>query len=132
MEAIMSEIADKVKASPDYPADFDEYVDIESGLKRVAGSAKIYVKILNSFLSSEEFDKLTANLTAGDIETAAMTAHGIKGMSGNLSLTKLYTETVALESNLKKGVHEPAEKEAFDAIADKTRKYLGILLAAIA
>jgi HPt (histidine-containing phosphotransfer) domain-containing protein len=128
----MSEIADKVKASPQYPPDFDEYIDIESGLKRVAGSAKIYVKILNSFLATEELDKLTANLAAGDVEAAATTAHGIKGMSGNLSLTKLYNETVAFEAKLKQGAYEPAEKEFFDAIAEKTRAYLKILLDAIA
>ena len=128
----MSELSDKVKASPQYPSDFDEYVDIDSGLRRVAGSAKIYVKILNSFLASEELDKLTANLAAGDIEAAAATAHGIKGMSGNLSLTKLYNETVTFEANLKRGAYEPAEKERFDAIAEKTREYLKILLDAIA
>ncbi|MDR2356426.1 MAG: Hpt domain-containing protein [Clostridiales Family XIII bacterium] len=128
----MSDLTDKVKASPQYPSDFDEYVDIESGLRRVAGSAKIYVKILNSFLATEEFDKLTANLSAGDIEAAAATAHGIKGMSGNLSLTKLYNETVAFEARLKQGICEPAEKERIDAIAEKTRAYLKILLDAIA
>ncbi|MDR2132651.1 MAG: Hpt domain-containing protein [Clostridiales Family XIII bacterium] len=128
----MSEIADKVKASPQYSAEFDEYIDIESGLRRVAGSAKIYVKILNSFLATEEFDKLTANLAAGDIEAAAATAHGIKGMSGNLSLTKLYNETVSFEAKLKQGVCEPAEKETLDAVVEKTREYLKILLEAIA
>ncbi|MDR1573126.1 MAG: Hpt domain-containing protein [Clostridiales Family XIII bacterium] len=128
----MSEIADKVKASPQYPADFEEYIDIDSGLRRVAGSAKIYVKILNSFLATEELDKLTGNLAAGDIEAAAATAHGIKGMSGNLSLTKLYNETVSFESKLKQGVYESAEKETFDAVAEKTREYLKILLDAIA
>jgi HPt (histidine-containing phosphotransfer) domain-containing protein len=132
MEANLSEIADKVKALPEYPADFGDYIDIDSGLRRVAGSAKIYVKILNSFLATEELNKLTANLAAGDIEAAAATAHGIKGMSGNLSLTKLYNETVAFEGKLKQGGYEPADKEVFDAIADKTRNYLNILLAAIA
>jgi HPt (histidine-containing phosphotransfer) domain-containing protein len=128
----MSEISDKVKASPQYPSDFDEYIDIESGLRRVAGSARIYVKILNSFLATEEFDKLTDNLAAGDIETAAATAHGIKGMSGNLSLTKLYDGTVSFEAKLKQGVYEPAEKETLDAVTRKTREYLKILLDAIA
>jgi HPt (histidine-containing phosphotransfer) domain-containing protein len=128
----MSEIADKVKASPQYPSDFEEYIDIDSGLRRVAGSARIYVKILNSFLAAEELDKLTANLAAGDIEAATATAHGIKGMSGNLSLTKLYNETVTFEGRLKQGVYEPAEKAVFDAIAEKTRDYLKILLDAIA
>jgi HPt (histidine-containing phosphotransfer) domain-containing protein len=132
MEVDMSEISDKVKASPEYPADFDEYVDIESGLRRVAGSARIYVKILNSFLATEELNKLTANLAAGDIEAALATAHGIKGMSGNLSLTKLYSETVSFEDALKRGAYEPAGKEAFDAIAEKTKAYINILLAAIA
>ncbi|MDR1247031.1 MAG: Hpt domain-containing protein [Clostridiales Family XIII bacterium] len=127
----MSEISDKVKASPQYPSDFDEYIDIESGLKRVAGSVKIYIKILHSFLATEELDKFTANLAAGDIEAATATAHGIKGMSGNLSLTKLYNETVAFETKLKQGVYESADKETFDAIAEKTSAYLNIMLAAI-
>jgi HPt (histidine-containing phosphotransfer) domain-containing protein len=128
----MSEIADKVKASPQYPSDFEDYIDIESGLRRVAGSAKIYAKILNSFLATEEFDKLATNLDAGDIETAAATVHGIKGMSGNLSLTKLYNETVSFEVKLKQGVYEPAEKDTLDAVTAKTREYLKVLLDAIA
>jgi HPt (histidine-containing phosphotransfer) domain-containing protein len=128
----MNEISKKVKASPQCPPDFDEYIDIESGLKRVAGSTKIYIKILNSYLAAEELNKLADNLAAGDIEAAATTAHGIKGMSGNLSLTKLYNETVAFEAKLKQGICNPAEKERFDAIAEKTREYLKILLDAIA
>jgi hypothetical protein len=53
-------------------------------------------------------------------------------MSGNLSLTKLYNETVSFEGKLKQGAYESAEKDTLDAIAEKTREYLKILLDAIA
>jgi HPt (histidine-containing phosphotransfer) domain-containing protein len=127
----MSEVADLVKSSAQYPADFEEYVDIEGGLKRVAGNKNIYVKIMKSFLASEELNRLRENLDNGDAAAAAISAHGLKGMSGNLSLTKLYERTITFEGQLKQGVCDAAAGEEFFAIAEKTKEYIGFLLGAL-
>jgi HPt (histidine-containing phosphotransfer) domain-containing protein len=113
------------------PGDFAEYVDVASGLKRVAGNQNIYIKILKSFLASEEPAKLKDQTAGGDIAAAAATAHGIKGMSGNLSLTKLYDMTVAIEGQLKQGSFEPETRELFFATLEKTNEYIGKLLASV-
>ncbi|MDR3296000.1 MAG: Hpt domain-containing protein [Clostridiales Family XIII bacterium] len=127
----MSELLDLIKASAQYPADFEEYVDVDSGLRRVAGNKKIYIKIMKSFLDSAEFENLRNNLSSNDILAAAATAHGLKGMAGNLSLTKLYQQTVDLEGQLKQGVYDPAAGASFYGLADKSKEYIRVLLAAI-
>ncbi|MDR1571781.1 MAG: Hpt domain-containing protein [Clostridiales Family XIII bacterium] len=112
------------------PGDFAEHVDVASGLKRVASNQNIYVKILKSFLASGEPAKLKEQTDSGDIAAAADTAHGIKGMSGNLSLTKLYEATVALEGQLKQGSFEPGTRDLFFASLERTNECLRLLLAA--
>lgn len=127
----MADIAETVRTSEQFPADFGAYVDVESGLKRVAGNQGIYVRILKSFLNSEEFEKLQTAADSGDVQAAALVAHGIKGMSGNLSLTQLYNDTVAFEGPLKQGVCDPAAKDAFFETLEKTKTYIGVLLEAV-
>ena len=106
------------------PGDFRDYIDVESCLKRVAGNQAILIRLLKSFLDNGTVEQLMTQISRGDIDGAAMTAHGIKGISGNLSLTGLYNNVVELESQLKQGKAEGALMDEFLATSEKTRKYL--------
>jgi HPt (histidine-containing phosphotransfer) domain-containing protein len=110
------------------PSDFNEYVDAGEGLKRVAGNQGIYVRLLRSYLASPEFDKLKEQAANGDIEGAAATAHGIKGIAGNLSLAKLYNITIEFEGQLKQGTFEEGTSELFFQAHEKTKEYVTTLI----
>ena len=79
----------------------EKYVDIEAALGRLAGNRKLLDSLLNKFASGPSFDNLKNEIAAKDYAAAASTAHAIKGMAGNLSMTGLYALIVELEQQLK-------------------------------
>lgn len=78
-----------------------KYINAEDALKRLGGNAGLYKKLLQSFLSKNDLELLRSQLEENDIAAAAMTAHSIKGVSANLSLTELSTISATLEKQLK-------------------------------
>ncbi|MDR2357110.1 MAG: Hpt domain-containing protein [Oscillospiraceae bacterium] len=107
--------------------DKNVYIDAEDGAKRVGGNMALYKKLLTRFAESNYLESLTAELGSGDIEGAANMAHTIKGVSANLSLTKVNEISAALESALKNGKpHEDLYAELKTA-ADATIKEISSL-----
>jgi HPt (histidine-containing phosphotransfer) domain-containing protein len=77
------------------------YVNVEEGMKRVMNNAKLYVKLLTKFKTDTNLDKLLAGLEAQDYEKAQVAAHTIKGVAGNLSLSELFAQALAVETQIK-------------------------------
>ena len=82
-------------------ADDVVYINIEEGVKRVMNNAKFYAKMLNKFKADPSFNDLNAALTAEDMGNAQVSAHTLKGLSANLSLTELFKQTLELETQIK-------------------------------
>jgi two-component system sensor histidine kinase/response regulator len=80
-------------------------ISIESGLKRVGGNKKLYLKLLSQYRASQEdaVEEIRAALQGGDVETATRLAHTVKGVSGNLGAEALYDVSAALEKAIKEG-----------------------------
>ena len=62
----------------------------EEGLKRCVNKEDFYLRMVNSALKGDQMEQLTAALQAKDLDKAFETAHTLKGVFGNLSLTPLY------------------------------------------
>jgi HPt (histidine-containing phosphotransfer) domain-containing protein len=89
------------------------YINFEEGLNRVMNNTKLYVRLLTKFKADTKFGELSAQLEAGDYENAQVTAHTIKGVAANLSLTELFEKIRDLESKIKEKAVQP---EALDAV----------------
>lgn len=68
----------------------DNGVDTKGTLNRFAGSEELYVKFLNKFLDDETFAGIKPAFDSNDKEMALNTTHTLKGVSGNLGMTRLY------------------------------------------
>ncbi len=71
----------------------------KDGLNRFMNKAALYEKMLKKFPAAANDQEVLSFLEAGDLDTAVAHAHTLKGLTGNLSLTPLftaYTEIVAL------------------------------------
>ena len=90
-----------------------EFINLEEGLGRVRNNKKLYKRMLSLFLASDQFVALEDALAAGDFAHAADVAHGIKGMSGNLSLNAVYETSTELTEQLRKGAPDPAMLAAY-------------------
>ena len=107
----------------DYSDKRIDYIDIDDALKRVRGQKAIYVKLLKSFLATKDFAALEAAIEEKDYKKASETAHSIKGITGNLSLTKLFEESAALMLKLKDDVFDAEQLDRFRDTLVKTKNY---------
>jgi HPt (histidine-containing phosphotransfer) domain-containing protein len=98
-----------------------QYIDLESALGRVRGNKKLYRRMLGLFTQSKEFAALEDSLAAGDLNAAAGYAHSIKGMTGNLTLTKLFETSTALMNELRQGQMVAESIAAYRDALEKTK-----------
>ncbi|MDM8568250.1 ATP-binding protein [Thiotrichales bacterium HSG1] len=78
-------------------------IDIKSGMNRLGQNYQLYVKLLQGFYNSyhDVIKKIHDLLEQEKITEAIYMLHSIKGVSGNLSITKLYEISGSLETALK-------------------------------
>ncbi|MBF0226105.1 MAG: response regulator [Desulfobacterales bacterium] len=78
-------------------------INIEAGIKRVAGNQKLFFKLLKEFYSSyiNLVDNVKKHLTKNELEKARILIHTIKGVSGNLSADRLHNISKELELCIK-------------------------------
>lgn len=76
-------------------------IDYNEGVKRFSGNAAIYEKFLLKFLDDTTFEELDQAMQNRDYGTAFSAAHTLKGVTGNLSMNRLYEELVAFVEMLR-------------------------------
>lgn len=75
--------------------------DVSVGLSRCMGNEALYLRLVSTIPSEEHFSKLKDSIEAGDLAAAFENAHALKGVTGNLSLTPLYTPLVEITELLR-------------------------------
>lgn len=68
----------------------DAGIDISEALGRFMGNENMLERFLDKFLKDPNYEKLVAALEADDPEAALAASHTLKGVCGNLSMTKLF------------------------------------------
>jgi HPt (histidine-containing phosphotransfer) domain-containing protein len=98
------------------------YVNIDEGIKRVMNNAKLYAKLLGKFKTDTNFAELVAHLSAGDLEKAQVSAHTLKGLAANLSLTELFERIRDLESQIKERTVQDGALDMIKSVYEETVK----------
>ncbi len=89
-------------------------IDYDRAVKRFMGKAHIYEKVLGDFLDDTALELALAAYDAGDMQGLFECAHEIKGVSGNMDMTRLYRAACDLVELLREGaVSDDARKAAF-------------------
>ena len=65
-------------------------IDVEDALARLMGSEALLERLLGKFLDDASFAALEAAIDAHDVQAAIDASHTLKGVAGNLSLTRVY------------------------------------------
>ena len=63
----------------------------EEGLKRCVNNESFYLRMVKMIPGDPNFQKLFDAVEAGDLDTAFEAAHALKGSTGNLSLTPIFS-----------------------------------------
>lgn len=78
-------------------------IDTQTGLTMTGGKPEFFVKMLTKFANSyaEAPAEIKASLAEGDLESAVIKAHSIKGVAGTLGAKVLHGVSAELEAALK-------------------------------
>ena len=93
-----------------------EGLDSNTGLTRVMGNEQLYCRLVADFAASlsQHLGELNTALEHKDLAIAGRLAHNLKGVSGNLGLTHIFTLTAELEQRV--------EEQAIPACEDIARQ----------
>ena len=75
--------------------------NVDEGLTRCMGNEAMYIRLVSTIPAEDKFNKLKDSIEAGDLNTAFESAHALKGVTGNLSLTPLYDPLVEITELLR-------------------------------
>jgi HPt (histidine-containing phosphotransfer) domain-containing protein len=77
------------------------YINEEEGKKRVMNNGKLYARLLTKFKNDTKLDELLSSVENEDWDIAKASAHTIKGIAANLSLTELFNQSLEIETQIK-------------------------------
>jgi len=123
---------EKPDADPDVDVDLSEDlpgIDMASGLTRVGGNQKLFLKLLAKFSlkHSQAVDEISQALADGDSSLGERLAHTVKGVSGNIGAKDVHMAAHGLEMAIKNG-----KMDDVDGLLDQLALTLEQVLASIA
>lgn len=96
-------------------------LDLASARQRFLGNRELFEKFLFRFPEDQNFVKIMEAVEAGQMEDAFNAAHTLKGVCGNLSLSKLYEKVSEITERLRaEQMPEDEELQALEEVYQET------------
>lgn len=90
-------------------------VDIKGGVNRFAGNVGMYERFIDKFPSEPTYGRLQSAMEQEDWEEAQLAAHTLKGVAGNLGMSRLSLACSDVVGHLRSGEQEKAV-QAFEIL----------------
>ncbi len=98
-------------------------IDTDELIKRLMGNEALISVFIKKFTEDKTFEELKAAFCEKDMKKAEIKSHTLKGMCGNLSLTKLYDLFTKQTNLLRGGEFDKAEA----MMTDITEIYISVI-----
>ena len=93
-----------------------EGLDVDQALDRLMGNEALLERLLQKWKDDQSFQALSEALKEGACEKAFSLSHTLKGMTGNLAMTKLY-ELFSRQTELLRNGDVAAARDMMDEIS---------------
>lgn len=94
----------------DYDKLIEAGIDIEDLRNRLMGNDSLISLLIKKFCEDKNFEILKESFAEKDMKKAEIASHTLKGMCGNLSLTKLFSLFTEQVNHIRVGEYDRAEK----------------------
>jgi len=78
-------------------------MNINDAMARLNNNKRLYVMLLKKFDGKAMLDDLVTKIKSGDVAAAEASAHTLKGLAANLSLSDLFSHAESIDKILKTG-----------------------------
>lgn len=101
--------------------------DVDSALERFMGNEALYARFARGFRNDRSCEALLKAMEEGNVKGAFEAAHTLKGVTGNLSFTRLYNRASEVVEPLREGRLEEAQEKlpALVKACEELKKVLG-------
>ncbi len=93
-------------------------IDVNGGIDRCMGNEGLYERFLKKFLNDGNWEGFMKAMDGKDYKTAESCIHSLKGVSGNLSMDRLYDLSAEITALLRASEYEAARELAKTAEAE--------------
>lgn len=101
-------------------------VDLNGSIARFSDNMALYERFLRKFVDDAEYAKVVKAFHEKNYEDAASSVHTLKGVSGNLGITKLYHACAETMDYLRAGDNDSASS-SFPKIEDAYQEIIAII-----
>lgn len=101
-------------------------VDVANTMKRFLDNEALFKKFLLKFPADNNIDILKDQISQGQYDVAASTAHTLKGVTGNLGLTPMYEKFTEMVENLRNNEYGNLET-LYTEIVEYYEKFCAVL-----
>lgn len=102
-------------------------IDFPDAMERMDDDEALYERLAFKYLNNTNYVDLVAAMEAKAYEDAYEAAHTLKGVSGNLSFSKLYKVSAAVSDALYQGEYQAAEQMMPDVKAAHEKVIEGLV-----
>jgi PAS domain S-box-containing protein len=108
-------------------------LDTATGLMRVAGNTKLYVRVLRQFAERQArvARQIEEALGAGDVASAQRLAHTLKGLAGSIGASRLQSPATNVETLLRERADRHRIDVAIAALREELEPFAAMLLQAL-
>ena len=80
-----------------------DLINVNDAMARLNNNKRLYIMLLKKFDGKSMLDDLLTKIRSGDLAAAEASAHTLKGVAANLSLTDLRFKAEEIDNKLKAG-----------------------------
>lgn len=102
-------------------------IDLPDAMERMDNDEALYERLALKYLKNTNYVDLVAAMEAQNYDDAYTAAHTLKGVSGNLSLAKLYKVSAAISDALYQGEYQAAAQMMPDLKAAHDKAVEGLV-----
>jgi HPt (histidine-containing phosphotransfer) domain-containing protein len=103
---------------------FIEYVNAEDALARLGGNKTLYGSLIQKFKDDGYFTVIENAFKSGDEKEISYQIHALKGVSANLSLTKITSCCIEIEGCMRDGLDYTDSKNELMIAIGETEKVI--------
>ena len=102
-------------------------ISFDDLLSHCIGNRDLAMRMLKKFGNDKSFHQLAEAMGSGDLDAAFKAAHALKGVSGNLGMTRLYEADCLLTDALRGGADREEAERLYPAVCEHYDRVMSFL-----
>ena len=107
----------------------NDYINVEEAVARLGGNRKLYERLIQQFIDDGYTAAVENAFQSGDENEISRQVHALKGVSANLSFSKVTSSCIEIENCIKSGLDYTDGMEKLREVLGETERVIALSVA---